>query len=301
MQATTRIVTTAIAEHHRRVKTALDIIGLTTATSDVKYFAQSWLDTLASKNGNDILEPVLVEATGRDAKALTKKHGADSGDGLLESKPLKTKYAAHISDDTPASLLRHHKIPYIVLGESSSDGRVLQWALYMSYRAFDQSRYQKMWALLSPIEREELCEILPEDMEARYAVLAKLKAIWKPKNYIRSNPLPIDDIRTLKNGQFSLWLNPDVELTQINKDMVKLHETYPGSILSEEYMTPRMAMREYVLQREEEINTAVAAVKVAVATEKKMAKAAVAQEKKMAKAAANAAAAVEKKKTDKAV
>ena len=281
------ILSKAILIHHQRVERALALSAALSALTcaDEKYFAQSWLDTLASKNGNDILEPVLVEATGRDAKALTKKHGADSSDGLLESKPLKTKYAAHISDDTPASLLRHHTIPYIVLGESSPDGRVLQWVLYTSYRVFDQSRYQTMRALLSPTERDGFCEILPEEIAARYAVLAQLKAVWKPKNYIRSNPLPLDDIRALKNGQFSLWLNPEVDPAKINKEMVKLHETYPESTLSEEYMAPRMAMRDYVLQQETANEEAKKAAKALVVAEKKIAKAAATAEKKAAKAA----------------
>ena len=256
----THILSKAISEHHQRVKCALAATLAPGPAEETmhKYFAQSWLDTLGSKNGNDILEMVLVEATGREAKALTKKHGADSDDGLLESKPLKTKYSAHISDDTPASLLRHQTIPYIIIGEASADGRVIQWAISMSYRAFDNSRYKKMLGLLSPLEKEQEHEHnnasaagfpdeLPASADARSAVLERLKAIWKPKNYIRANPLPIEDIRALHNGEFSLWLNREIDPKLLNKDIVKLNETYPESTLSVEYMAPHLALREFCM------------------------------------------------------
>jgi hypothetical protein len=254
----THILSKAISEHHQRVKCALAATLAPGPAEETmhKYFAQSWLDTLGSKNGNDILEMVLVEATGREAKALTKKHGADSDDGLLESKPLKTKYSAHISDDTPASLLRHQTIPYIIIGEASADGRVIQWAISMSYRAFDNSRYKKMLGLLSPLEHATandnasaagFPDELPASADARSAVLERLKAIWKPKNYIRANPLPIEDIRALHNGEFSLWLNREIDPKLLNKDIVKLNETYPESTLSVEYMAPHLALREFCM------------------------------------------------------
>ena len=74
-------------------------------------------------------------------------------------------------------------------------------------------------------------------------------------------------------------------LEKINKEMVKLNETYPGSTLSEEYMAPRMAMREYVLQQETANEEAKKAAKAAVVAEKKAVKAAAAAEKKAAKVA----------------
>jgi len=236
----------AFNQHHLRVQRALDVVRSNTPDS---YFAQCFLDTLASKNGNDILEAVLVEATGRSVKALTKKHGADSADGLLESKPMKTKYAAHISDDTPASLLRHHTIPYIIIGEASPNGQVIQWAISMSYRAFDQSRYSVMRNRLSLPDQALFSPVLPLESAARYALLRKLKEQWPPKNYIRSNPLPLQDIAALKAGEFTLWVNPDVDLAVINKEVVKLKTAYPDSILTADYMAPFLGMREYNLQQ----------------------------------------------------
>lgn len=223
-----------IHSHHLRVKDAIRIVESTEYTEEIKYFAQCFLDTLASKNGNDILEQVLVESTGRTIKSITKKHGADSEDGLLESKPLKCKYSAHISDDTPASLLRHHTIPYIVIGEATPNGQIIKWVLYTSYRIFDQSRFTKMRNTLSLEEQNIIPEVLSTTIEERYQILDNLKKIWKPKQYIRSNPLPIQDICKLKNNEFTLWVN--TELTEINKDILKLHETYPNSVLSENFI-----------------------------------------------------------------
>jgi hypothetical protein len=238
----------AFAKHHQLVSTALKTVQ--TDVSDAsKYFAQSWLDTLASKNGNDILEPVLVEATGRTAKSISKKHGADSEDGELESKPFKSKYNAHISDDTPNSLLRHHTIPYICLGQASEDGRTILWAIYMSYRAFDNSRYKGIVQSLPIAQQPDFAEILPTGMEERYAMLTKLKQILGPKKYVRSNPLPIQDICALKAGEFTLWLNPAVDLSLIDKNIVKLHQTYPESILSTDYMKPFLEMQEFCCKK----------------------------------------------------
>ena len=241
------MIVSRIHSHHLQIKNAIRVIQSTEYTDEIKYFAQSFLDTLASKNGNDILEQVLVEVTGRTIKSITKKHGADSEDGLLESKPLKCKYSAHISDDTPASLLRHHTIPYIVIGEATPDGQTIKWIIYITYRIFDQSRYTKIRTTLSIEEQLLFPEVLSSDIEERYKTLNELKKIWKPKKYIRSNPLPIQDICKLKNNEFTLWINP--ELPDINKDILKLHNSYPTSVLSDEYMKPFMDMRTYLLNK----------------------------------------------------
>jgi hypothetical protein len=241
----------AFIKHHELVVAAQNTVHSSLAESAAKYFAQSWLDTLASKNGNDILEPVLVEATGRTAKSISKKHGADSDDGLLESKPFKSKYNAHISDDTPASLLRHHTIPYICLGQASNDGQTLLWAIYMSYRAFDQSRYKRLLQNLSVAQQTEFAEVLPSGIDERYTILTKLKEIMGPKKYLRSNPLPMSDISALHGGEFTLWINPQVEPTQIDKNIMKLHCAYPDSILSAEYMQPFLEMREFCCKKNE--------------------------------------------------
>ena len=241
----------AFTKHHHRVAAALYILSPENLSSDAtKYFAQSWLDTLSSKNGNDILEPVLVEATGRTPKNIAIKHGADSEDGLLESKPFKTKYNAHISDDTPTSLLRHHTIPYICLGQASVDGRKILWAIYMSYRTFDNSRYKAiMKKYLTPDQLSAFTEDLPSQIEKRYETLTKLAEVLGPKKYERSNPLPMQDISSLKDGEFTLWINSDVDISLIDKNIVKLNTDFPGSTLSAEYMQPFLEMREYYLSK----------------------------------------------------
>lgn len=40
---------------------------------DSRFFAQHFLDTLASKSGNDTLEKVLIESVGRKVKSVSKK------------------------------------------------------------------------------------------------------------------------------------------------------------------------------------------------------------------------------------
>jgi len=257
----------AITKHHQRVAAALYMLSPENLSSDAtKYFAQSWLETLASKNGNDILEPVLVEATGHVPKSIAIKHGADSEDGLLESKPFKTKYNAHISDDTPSSLLRHHSIPYISLGQASADGRNILWAIYMSYRAFDNSRYKAiMKKYLTVDQRSAFAEVLPSQIEERYETLTKLAEVLGPKKYERSNPLPMQDISALKAGEFTLWINPDVDIALIDKNIVKLNTDFPDSTLSAEYMQPFLQMREYYLKKVQEAKTIEAHAKAAKA------------------------------------
>lgn len=218
---------TIFENHHNRVKKANEIIKLS-LNNDEKYFAQSWLNILESKNGNDLLEQIFVEASGRIISK--KKHGADSEDGLLECKPFKSKnYNVHISDDTPNSLLRHQNIPYITIGETSENGQIIKWCLYTSYRIFDQSRYSIMYNKLDLDKQNELEKFLPLDIEKRIIILNKMKNLWEKKFYIRSNPLPIKDISTLKNGEFNLWINPLID--NINKEIKKLSINFPNSVL----------------------------------------------------------------------
>ena len=261
-------------KHHQLVAAATTIIqGSAPESSTMKYFAQSWLDTLASKNGNDILESVLIEATGRSAKSISKKHGADSDDGELESKPFKTKYNAHISDDTPSSLLKHHTIPYICLGQASEDGRVILWAIETSYRIFDNSRYKELLQSLTPGQQAEFVEVLSINMEERYQTLLRLKQTLGPKKYIRSNALPLSDICSLKTGEFVLWLNPEVDSALIDKHIVKLNESQPNSTLSAEYMLPFLQMRDFCLKKSADEEMEKKAIKAMEQAEKKAIKA----------------------------
>ena len=181
---------------------------------------QSYLKMLGSPNGNDILEEVCVRATGREPKADDTKHGADSADGELEAKPMKTAYNAHISDDTPASLLRHQTIPYILLSEWTKDGVDLLWALTTSYRVFDNSRYRGILATF-PAEHQgdsEAAQKLPTDLADRRRVLEELVVLRerfvKERNiprYVRSNPLPVEDLANLQPGQYCVWASPALE------------------------------------------------------------------------------------------
>lgn len=239
----------AFAKHHERVSIAQTALLQAPADNTFTYFAKSWLDTLASPNGNDILEAVLVEATGRTPKQNEKKHGADSEDGELESKPFKCKYNAHISDDTPASLLRHHSIPYICLGQASKDGRIIYWALYTCYRIFDNARYRGIVNTLPLTDQTLFGETLPMTIVERCTVLENLKKVLGPKKYVRSNPLPLQAIKALKTGEFSLWVNPTVNSELIDPTIRYLAGAFPTSTLSAEYMQPYLAMREYCLAK----------------------------------------------------
>lgn len=177
------------------------------ADSFVVEFARDYLEGIASKTSNDIHEATLVRATGRTPKPLTIKHGADSEDGELEAKPMKDKYSAHISDDTPASLLRHHTIPEIVLGVVSADGRQWKWVLRTSYRVFDAARFTGLLSNLPAAIAATFPAALPPEPAERYATLMRLKSVWGQgkDSYVRSNPLPIEALKDLAAGDYSLW------------------------------------------------------------------------------------------------
>lgn len=176
----------------------------------LKQYATIVLNVIASKNGNDLLETQLVEFTGRKPKAVDQKHGADSEDGELEAKPVKGPYTAHISDDTPSSLLRHHTIPFIILGVFSENGQRLQWAILTSYRVFDQARYQKMVTeFVEPEKRADFPELLPLIWSDRKAVLERLEGARPAKKYVRSNSLPLRSLHSLEPGQYCIWIHPD--------------------------------------------------------------------------------------------
>ena len=133
-----KIHTEVLISHMKEVE---DVKALLNTSSDplTKRLASNYISTLASKAGNDILEDVLVRATGRETKKTRQKHGADSEDGLVEAKPCKGSYGGHISDDTPMSLKRHQAIPFCILGVATDDGQKIKWALIVSYRVFDLS------------------------------------------------------------------------------------------------------------------------------------------------------------------
>jgi hypothetical protein len=175
-----------------------------------KKLAEHYLDSLASKSGNDILEKVFVEATFRKVKAIKQKHGADSEDGELEAKPMKCGYNAHISDDTPNILINQHKIPYIVIGEATEDGQRIKYVILTDFRKFDEKRFQKLVMQLPETERKHF-NILPFDPNERITVLNKLSEIWanKKQKGIRSNSLPFDVIKSLNPGEYIIWINPD--------------------------------------------------------------------------------------------
>jgi hypothetical protein len=177
----------------------------------VKELAATYLEVLGSKAGNDILESMLVWATGREPKDPAQKHGADSKDGLIEAKPCKGAYSAHISDDTPNCLLKSQKIPYCILGVTSENGKQIHWAAIVPYRVFDTARYQKIISKLN-FSKEEWPEELPTNADDRTKLLNKLvteSADIKNKG-IRSNPLPLHCLATLPPSEYSVWVSDDL-------------------------------------------------------------------------------------------
>jgi hypothetical protein len=173
--------------------------------------AESYLKTLKSKSGNELLEEIFVRASGREPKDPNQKHGADSKDGLVEAKPCKDKYSAHISDDTAMCLKKAQSIPYCVIGVSSKDGSEIRWVIIVSYRIFDNERYKKILLNLN-LPDTEWPSILPVDEKARQEILDKLikEQKQKPKKYIRSNPLPFRCIENLPISEYSIWVNPNI-------------------------------------------------------------------------------------------
>lgn len=202
-----------INEHHSTVQTAKNYAN-THADPKCRFFAAQWLESLRSKTGNDILESVAVRSTGRNPKATNQKHGADSEDGELEAKPMKGAYTAHISDDTPNSLMRHHTIPEIVFCVTSEDGQTIRWVLRTSYRLFDNARYKNMLADLNEAVRTTFPKTLPDTPQERYNMLKSLKNLWGTKHYIRSNELPLSAIEHIEPHMYALYVNPDTPIQE---------------------------------------------------------------------------------------
>jgi hypothetical protein len=207
-----QILTTVFAEHQALVKYCRECRSASD-TPQLPTLAAAYLKLLASPNGNDILEEVLVKATGREPKDDAAKHGADSKDGELEAKPMKTAYNAHISDDTPASLLRHQTIPYICLAEWTKDGVELLWTITTSYRIFDAARYRGILATFGADHRlvPELPTTLAERRAALEALVVVRERFIKERNiprYVRSNPLPVEALAALGPGQYTVWCDP---------------------------------------------------------------------------------------------
>jgi len=202
-----KIHTDVLISHMKEVE---DVKALLNTSSDplTKRLASNYISTLASKAGNDILEDVLVRATGRETKKTGQKHGADSEDGLVEAKPCKGSYGGHISDDTPMSLKRHQAIPFCILGVATDDGQKIKWVLIVSYRVFDNSRYLGIRNNLG-LEGEAWPDKLPDDKASRDILLENLVKHHKKKTYVRSNPLPLSCLESLSKDKYSLWVNPE--------------------------------------------------------------------------------------------
>ena len=205
-----KICENVLLAHMDKVKKVKDLLEKTQDPL-VKELAASWLEVLGSKAGNDILESVLVRATGREPKDPDQKHGADSKDGLVEAKPCKGKYSAHISDDTPMCLVKAQKIPYCILGVTSENGQEIKWAAIVSYRVFDSARYQKILSKLK-FPEGEWTQDLPTNADDRTTLLNKLvtaSADMKNKG-IRSNPLPLPCLGALSPSEYSVWISDDL-------------------------------------------------------------------------------------------
>jgi hypothetical protein len=218
---------------HTKVAKAVEYAA-SDADPFVSEFARDYLESIASKTSNDVHEATLVRATGRAPKPPHIKHGADSEDGELEAKPMKEAYTAHISDDTPASLLRHHTIPEIVLGVVSADGRKWKWVLRTSYRVFDAARFNGLLSNLPAEVKATFPAVLPDVPAERYAVLMRLISVLGKGIYIRSNPLPIEALKDLAAGDYSLWSDgiPDHPVLRT------LHERAAAATAAEEPAEP---------------------------------------------------------------
>ena len=216
------IISSVFDEHHADVEKCIKLIKESTNPFLCK-LAQHYLYTLASKSGNDTLEKVFVESTGRKVKKTAQKHGADSEDNTLEAKPLKGAYGAHISDDTPSSLMKHQTIPFIILGCASPNGQKILWVVQCSYRIFDTARFKALVKQLPESERKKY-ESFPVDLTERYKVLTQLKKAFGKKNGIRSNPLPFSCISALKPGEYCVWVNPTSSSSEVNKDILRLQK-----------------------------------------------------------------------------
>ena len=155
---------------------------------------------------------------------------------------MKSKYNAHISDDTPAILLKNQQIPFIVIAEATEDGTQILWAILLSYRTFDISRFNSLVKEL-PEEKRVGFKILPDEHNERYAMLQKLRNIWPKSVKIRSNPLPFDDMRSLKSSEYSIWVNP--ALTKNSKEHTFMIELDRTSILNKKSMEKSLDIRDY--------------------------------------------------------
>jgi hypothetical protein len=232
------IVSSAFKDHEEKVNRFKkytsstevgDLKDISQIYKDLKELSQVYLDSLSSPSGNDILEKVLVRATGREPKSNSVKHGADSEDGLVEAKPCKEKYTGHISDDTAMSLLRHQEIPWCILSTSTKDGSSILWAVTCSYRVFDNCRYRE---IVNRLELEGCAESLPTNPEEKQTLLKNLVKAHKPKCYVRSNMLPLSCLKDLNVSEYDVYVHSSLleknKHTQEEKSILDLYKRkYP--------------------------------------------------------------------------
>ena len=211
-----------ILEKHASEIKNIQYMSTTDSNTLTRKLAETYLKNLNSKSGNDILEEIFVRASGREPKDPDQKHGADSKDGLVEAKPCKGKYSAHISDDTAMCLKKAQSIPYCVIGVSSKDGSEIRWVIIVSYRIFDNERYKNIVTKLK-LSITEWPSILPVDEKVRQEILDKLVTKHIPKEYIRNNPLPFRCIENLPISEYSIWINPDIlKITKPNAEEIRI-------------------------------------------------------------------------------
>ena len=207
-----KICPEVLQAHMAKAESVKAIVAASDSLPLFKDLAATYLEVLGSKAGNDILESMLVWATGRAPKDAGQKHGADSKDGLVEAKPCKGTYSAHISDDTPMSLKRHQAIPFCILGVTTADGQKIKWAAIVPYRVFDNARYLGIRSILG-LQGDAWPDKLPGDKVSRDALLDNLVKQHKKKTYVRSNPLPLACLESLGRDEYSLWVNPEFKDT----------------------------------------------------------------------------------------
>ena len=166
---------------------------------------------------------------------------------------MKTAYNAHISDDTPASLLRHQTIPYICLAEWSKDGVDLLWAITTSYRIFDAARYRGILATFGA--NHGLVPELPTSLVERRAALETLVAARERfvaerniPRYVRSNPLPVEALAGLRPGQYTVWCDPKLATSRAKAHKILWSLWQQQGELDETFVAETEAIRQYFSQ-----------------------------------------------------
>ena len=232
--------------HYERYKRAIAVnTGKVPSTNNIRSQASNWLDMVAYKSTNMILEKLAILSVGTYCKVRgAAGQGANSGCGRWEAKPMRTKlYTAAISADSATSLKRHQTIPFIVLLGATEDGGEILWAITTSYRVFDTSRFNALVSELKKVDPnpdiEAKFSTLPDDLEGRWRVLSDLEKAAKGKVSIKGNRLPIKDLEGLQPGSYEVWVNPgfkDADYSATDKAKILALNERQGRGMSQDFV-----------------------------------------------------------------